>query len=192
MAGKVIILSAPSGSGKSTIINALMSGGRLNLKFSVSATNRLPRGAEQNGVDYHFLTTEEFRNAVDKNEFLEYEEVYPGRYYGTLRSEIKRISDEGADVVMDIDVNGALRVKQELGSDALGVFIMPPSIEELRRRLESRATDSAESIEARIERAKYEIDQAPKFDATVINDELDRAVAEAEALIVNYLNGFKK
>lgn len=188
MAGKVIILSAPSGSGKSTIINALMSAGRLNLKFSVSATNRAPRGAEQNGIDYHFLSTEDFRAAVENNEFLEYEEVYPGRYYGTLKSEIKRISDEGADVIMDIDVNGALRVKQELGTDALAVFIMPPSIDELRRRLESRATDSAESIDARIERAKYEIEQAAKFDTTVINDNLQRAVEETESAIINYLN----
>lgn len=188
MAGKVIILSAPSGSGKSTIINALMSAGRLNLKFSVSATNRAPRGAEQNGIDYHFLSTEDFRAAVENNEFLEYEEVYPGRYYGTLKSEIKRISDEGANVIMDIDVNGALRVKQELGTDALAVFIMPPSIDELRRRLESRATDSAESIDARIERAKYEIEQAAKFDTTVINDNLQRAVEETESAIKNYLN----
>lgn len=188
MAGKVIILSAPSGSGKSTIINALMSAGQLNLKFSVSATNRAPRGAEQNGIDYHFLSTEDFRAAVENNEFLEYEEVYPGRYYGTLKSEIKRISDEGADVIMDIDVNGALRVKQELGTDALAVFIMPPSIDELRRRLESRATDSAESIDARIERAKYEIEQAAKFDTTVINDNLQHAVEETESAIKNYLN----
>ncbi len=187
MAGKVIILSAPSGSGKSTIINALMSKGQLNLKFSISATNRPPRGEEKNGIDYYFLTSEEFRAAVANNEFLEYEEVYPGRFYGTLKSEIKRISDEGADVVMDIDVNGALRVKETLGTDALGIFIMPPSVNELRHRLVSRATDSAESINARIERAKYEIEQAPKFDATVVNDDLQRAVDETEELIVNYL-----
>ena len=187
MAGKVIILSAPSGSGKSTIISALMSKGQLNLKFSISATNRPPRGEEKNGIDYYFLTSEEFRAAVANNEFLEYEEVYPGRFYGTLKSEIKRISDEGADVVMDIDVNGALRVKETLGTDALGIFIMPPSVDELRHRLVSRATDSAESINARIERAKYEIEQAPKFDATVVNDDLQRAVDETEELIVNYL-----
>ena len=187
MAGKVIILSAPSGSGKSTIISALMSKGQLNLKFSISATNRPPRGEEKNGIDYYFLTSEEFRAAVANNEFLEYEEVYPGRFYGTLKSEIKRISDEGADVVMDIDVNGALRVKETLGADALGIFIMPPSVDELRHRLVSRATDSAESINARIERAKYEIEQAPKFDATVVNDDLQRAVDETEGLIVNYL-----
>ena len=187
MAGKVIILSAPSGSGKSTIISALMSKGQLNLKFSISATNRPPRGEEKNGIDYYFLTSEEFRAAVANNEFLEYEEVYSGRFYGTLKSEIKRISDEGADVVMDIDVNGALRVKETLGADALGIFIMPPSVDELRHRLVSRATDSAESINARIERAKYEIEQAPKFDATVVNDDLQRAVDETEELIVNYL-----
>lgn len=188
MAGKVIILSAPSGSGKSTIINALMFTGRLNLKFSVSATNRAPRGAEQNGIDYHFLATEDFRNLVENDEFLEYEEVYPGRYYGTLKSEIKRISDDGADVIMDIDVNGALRVKDKLGSDALAVFILPPSVDELRNRLEARATDSAESIDARIERAKYEIAQADKFDITIVNDNLQQAIEETESVINAYLN----
>ncbi|MBE6304587.1 MAG: guanylate kinase [Bacteroidales bacterium] len=188
MAGKVIILSAPSGSGKSTIINAVMSTGRLNLRFSVSATNRVPRGAEKNGIDYHFLATEDFRNLVENDKFLEYEEVYPGRYYGTLKSEIKRISDEGADVIMDIDVNGALRVKEKLGSDALAVFILPPSIDELRNRLEARATDSAESIDARIERAKYEIAQADKFDITIVNDNLQQAIEETESAINAYLN----
>ncbi len=187
MAGKVIILSAPSGSGKSTIINALMKSNRFNLRFSVSATNRAPRGEEQNGTDYHFLTDEEFRAAIANDEFLEYEEVYPGRFYGTLKSEIERIGAMGCNVVMDIDVNGALRVKEQLRSDALSLFIQPPSIDELRRRLESRATDSPESIDARIDRARYELEQAPRFDATVVNDNLQQAIDQVESIITDYL-----
>lgn len=188
MAGKVIILSAPSGSGKSTIINALMRGGKINMQFSVSATNRAPRGEEKDGVNYHFLTDDEFRKAIADDAFIEYEEVYPGRFYGTLRSEIDRIAAAGSVVVMDIDVNGALRVKDQLGDDALAVFIQPPSIDELRRRLEARATDSIESIEARIDRAKYELDQAPRFDAVIVNDDLQKAVTEAEKIITEYLS----
>lgn len=188
MAGKVIILSAPSGSGKSTIINALMSGGTLNMQFSVSATNRAPRGAEINGKDYHFLSDEEFRRAIADDAFIEYEEVYPGRFYGTLRSEIDRIAGAGSNAVMDIDVNGALRVKEKLGNRAISIFIQPPSIDELRRRLESRATDSPESIDARIDRARYELDQAARFDATVINDNLDSAIDETSRIINDFLN----
>ncbi|MDE6513137.1 MAG: guanylate kinase [Muribaculaceae bacterium] len=188
MNGKVIILSAPSGSGKSTIINALMSGGEINLQFSVSATNRAPRGSEVNGKDYHFLSDAEFRRAISDDAFLEYEEVYPGRFYGTLKSEVDRIGAAGSNVVMDIDVNGALRVKDKLDQRALSIFIQPPSIDELRRRLEGRATDSPESIDARIDRAKYELDQAPRFDARIINDNLDDAVAEARRIIVEFLN----
>lgn len=188
MNGKVIILSAPSGSGKSTIINALMNGGEINMQFSVSATNRAPRGKEENGKDYHFLSDAEFRRAISEDAFLEYEEVYPGRFYGTLNSEIDRIGKAGSNAVMDIDVNGALRVKEKLNGRALSIFIQPPSIEELRRRLESRATDSPASIDARIDRARYELEQAPHFDATIINDNLENAVAEARRLIVDFLN----
>lgn len=187
MAGKVIILSAPSGSGKSTIINALMNGGKLNMQFSVSATNRAPRGAEEDGVDYHFLSDEAFRKAIADDAFVEYEEVYPGRFYGTLKSEIERIAANGSNAVMDIDVNGALRVKEKLGSRAMSIFIQPPSIDELRRRLEARATDSPESIEARIDRAKYELDQAPRFDIRVINDDLTKAVGETADAIAGFL-----
>ncbi|MCM1310534.1 MAG: guanylate kinase [Bacteroides sp.] len=188
MAGKVIILSAPSGSGKSTIISALMKAGELNMQFSVSATNRAPRGAEVNGKDYHFLTDEEFRKAIAADAFLEYEEVYPGRFYGTLRSEVDRIAAAGSNTVMDIDVNGALRVKEQLGSQALAIFIQPPSIDELRRRLEARATDSPDSIDARIDRARYELDQAPRFDVTVVNDNLDRAITETSRLITEFIS----
>ena len=186
--GKVIIISAPSGSGKSTIINALMAQGNLNLQFSVSATNREPRGSEQNGIDYHFLTTEEFRHAISDNAFLEFEEVYPGRYYGTLKSEIKRIADAGGNVVLDIDVNGGIRVKNQLGDQALALFIEPPSIEELRRRLTARATDSPESIEQRVERAAYELEQGKKYDVRIINDVLAAAVKTTGDAISDFIN----
>lgn len=187
MAGKVIILSAPSGSGKSTIINALMNEGKLNMQFSVSATNRAPRGSEQHGKDYYFLSDEEFRRAIADNAFLEYEEVYPGRFYGTLKSEIDRIGAAGSNVVMDIDVNGALRVKEQLGDRALSLFIQPPGIDELRRRLEQRATDSAESIATRIERARYELEQAPQFDARIVNDNLGPAIDRTRDIISDFL-----
>lgn len=187
MAGKVIILSAPSGSGKSTIINALMNEGKLNMQFSVSATNRAPRGSEQHGKDYYFLSDEEFRHAIADNAFLEYEEVYPGRFYGTLKSEIDRIGAAGSNVVMDIDVNGALRVKEQLGDRALSLFIQPPGIDELRRRLEQRATDSAESIATRIERARYELEQAPQFDARIVNDKLEPAIDRTRDIISDFL-----
>lgn len=188
MAGKVIILSAPSGSGKSTIINALMQEGSLNMRFSVSATNRAPRGAEVDGVDYHFLSDSEFRQAIADDAFVEYEEVYQGRFYGTLKSEIDHIAEAGSNAVMDIDVNGAIRVKEKLGDRALGIFIQPPSIDELRRRLESRATDSPESIDARIDRACYELNQAPRFDVRIVNDDLLRAIDDTRAAIAEFLN----
>lgn len=187
MAGKVIIVSAPSGSGKSTIINALMSEGSLNMQFSVSATNRQPRGQEQNGVDYHFLSTDDFRRAIERNDFLEYEEVYPGRYYGTLKSEIRRIADAGSNVVLDIDVNGGLRVKEQLGDTALALFIQPPSIDELRKRLTLRATDSAESIEDRVNRAAYELEQGKKYDTIIVNDDLSKAVDQTRQAIADFL-----
>ncbi|MDE5900215.1 MAG: guanylate kinase [Muribaculaceae bacterium] len=188
MAGKVIIISAPSGCGKSTIISALMNSGEINMQFSVSATNRAPRGQEINGKDYHFLSDEEFRSAIATDAFLEYEEVYPGRFYGTLKSEIDRIASNGSNVVLDIDVNGGLRVKHELAEKALSIFIKPPSIGALRSRLEKRGTDSMESIDARVDRAQYEIEQAPRYDVTVVNDDLDTAVAEVKRVIVDFLN----
>lgn len=164
-----------------------MATGEINMQFSVSATNRQPRGAEQNGVDYHFLTDQEFRNAIAEDAFLEYEEVYPGRFYGTLKSEIDRIAGNGSNVVLDIDVNGGLRVKNELGDRALSIFIEPPTIEALRERLEGRGTDSLESIDARVNRARYEIDQAPRYDVTVVNDDLPTAIAEVRKLILDFL-----
>ena len=186
--GKVIIISAPSGCGKSTIINALMADGRLNMQFSVSATNREPRGTERDGVDYHFLSTEEFRKAIADDAFLEYEEVYPGRFYGTLRSEIDRIAAQDSNVVLDIDVNGGLRVKRLLGKQALALFVEPPSVEVLRQRLESRGTDSPESIDSRVERARYEIEQAPRYDCRVVNDDLSVAVEQTYRIIRKFLD----
>lgn len=185
--GKIIVLSAPSGSGKSTIINSILEEGCFDMDFSVSATNRNPRPGEENHVHYHFLTTEEFRNAIDSGQFIEWEEVYPGRYYGTLRSEIDRMLRKGSNVILDIDVHGALNVKKIYGSTACTIFIEPPSIDELRRRLEQRGTDDAERINTRINRAEYELSLAPQFDARVVNDDLAAAIARTKEVIAAHL-----
>ena len=181
--GKIIVIAAPSGCGKSTIINALLEGGDLNLGFAVSATTRAPRQGEKDGVNYYFMTEEAFRDAIVDGEFLEYEEVYPGRFYGTLRSEIDRIIGEGRNIILDLDVNGALRVKQEYGPQALAVFIAPPSIDELRHRLELRGTESTEVIDTRVDRAEYEISRAPEFDRQIVNDDLATAIRQTRNLI---------
>lgn len=186
MKGKVIIISAPSGCGKSTIIRAIMERGKVDLKFSVSATNRPPREGETDGVNYHFITTEEFQQAIADDRFVEYEEVYPGRYYGTLKSEIVERCERGETVVLDIDVKGGVRVKELFGRDALSIYIMPPSVEELRRRLEGRATDSAEAIDQRVSKAEFELGFAPRYDCRVINDQLDLAVEQTEAIILDF------
>ena len=177
--GKLLIFSAPSGSGKSTIINYLMEQG-LNLHFSVSATSRPPRGQEQHGVEYFFLTPEEFRSRIDKGDFLEYEEVYKDRYYGTLKEQVDSQLSRGENVVCDVDVLGGKNIKKAYGDRALSLFIQPPSIEALRARLVGRATDSEEVINDRIARAEFELSFAEKFDTVVVNDDL--AVAKAEAL----------
>ena len=186
MKGKVIIISAPSGCGKSTIIRAIMERGKVDLKFSVSATNRPPREGETDGVNYHFITTEEFQQAIADDRFVEYEEVYPGRYYGTLKSEIVERCERGETVVLDIDVKGGVRVKELFGRDALSIYITPPSVEELRRRLEGRATDSAEAIDQRVSKAEFELGFAPRYDCRVINDQLDLAVEQTEAIILDF------
>lgn len=183
---KIIIFSAPSGSGKSTIINYLMQQG-LNLHFSVSATSRPPRGAEQNGVEYYFLTPEDFKQRIAQGEFLEYEEVYKDRFYGTLKSQVDAQLAKGENVVCDVDVLGGQNIKKHYGQRALSIFIQPPSIEALRQRLEGRGTDSPEVINDRIARAEFELSFADKFDHAVVNDDLQQAQAEALALIQNFL-----
>ncbi len=191
MEGKLIIFAAPSGSGKSTIINSIMADGgaeELNLHFSISATSRAPRGEEKNGVEYFFLSPEEFKAKIANDEFVEYEEVYTDKFYGTLKSQVDKQLAAGENVVFDVDVNGALRIKRLYGKRALSIFIQPPSIEALRSRLEKRATDAPEVIEQRIERAKYELSQAENFDEVVINDHLEIAQVEARALVEDFLS----
>lgn len=186
MAGKLIIFSAPSGSGKSTIINYLLQQ-PLNLAFSISATSRPPRGTEQNGVEYFFLTPEEFRQRIANGDFLEYEEVYPDRFYGTLKEQVEKQLAEGQNVIFDVDVVGGCNIKRFYGDRALSVFIQPPSIEELRRRLVGRASDAPEVIETRIAKAEYELGFAPKFDRVIVNDKLEQAQAETLQVIKAFL-----
>ena len=190
MEGKLIIFAAPSGSGKSTIINSIMADGGaedLNLHFSISATSRAPRGEEKNGVEYFFLTPEEFRQKIANDEFVEYEEVYTDKFYGTLKSQVDKQLANGENIIFDVDVNGAMNIKKLYGKRALSIFIQPPSIEELRDRLEKRATDAPEVIAQRVERAKYELEQAEHFDEVVINDNLEVAKVEARALVEDLL-----
>ena len=186
MAGKLIIFSAPSGSGKSTIINYLLKQD-LHLRFSISATSRAPRGTEKNGVEYYFLTPEEFRSRIANGDFLEYEEVYTDKYYGTLKSEVERILNEGDNVIFDVDVVGGCNIKKFYGERALSVFIQPTSIEELKKRLIGRGTDEPEVIENRIAKAEYELSFAPKFDKIIINDDLETAKAHALKVIKEFL-----
>jgi guanylate kinase len=189
MPGKLIIFSAPSGSGKSTIINWLMSHEELRMAFSISCTSRAPRGTERNGVEYFFVTPEEFRRRIDNDDFLEYEEVYKDRYYGTLKQQVEAQLEKGENVVFDVDVKGGCNIKNYYGDRALSVFIQPPSIEELRNRLTGRGTDAPEVIEDRIARASFELTFAPKFDKVVVNDDLDKAKAEALKIVKDFLFG---
>lgn len=186
MAGKIIIVSAPSGCGKSTIINALMDRGIINAQFSVSATNRPPRTGEVDGINYHFLTDEQFHDAIAAGDFIEFEEVYPGRYYGTLRKEVEQRMTDGKNVILDIDVCGGVNVKKMFGNEALALFIFPPSVEELRRRLKSRGTDDEAEINRRISRAEYELGFSKEYDKTVINDDLEKAIEETGCLINDF------
>ncbi len=185
--GKLIIFSAPSGSGKSTIIQSLLDKD-LNLSFSISATSRAPRGSEQNGVEYYFISPEEFKSRIANDEFLEYEEVYAGKFYGTLKSEVERILNSGKNVIFDVDVVGGLNIKKYYGDQALALFIQPPSIKELEKRLKNRATDTPEVIASRIAKAEYELSFAPRFDKIIVNDVLEKAQAEAYHLIRQFID----
>ena len=188
MPGKIIIFSAPSGSGKSTIIDRLMSHKELNMAFSISCTSRPPRGTERDGVEYFFVSPDEFRRRIEADEFLEYEEVYKDRYYGTLKSQVENQLAKGENVVLDVDVKGGCNIKRFYGDRALSLFIQPPSLDELRRRLEGRGTDAPEVIEDRLARASFELTFADKFDHVIINDDLDRAVNEALKAVEEFIN----
>lgn len=187
MKGKIIILSAPSGTGKSTIIGRLMTDKTLRLGFSVSATSRLPRGAEVDGKDYFFLTEKEFKDKAERGEFVEWEEVYPGTCYGTLASEVERVVGGGLNLIMDVDVKGALNIKERYGTEAISIFVMPPTLDVLEKRLRGRATDSDETIARRLAKAEFEMGFAPRFDTVVINDDLDTAVSEVDKKIREFI-----
>lgn len=184
---KLIIFSAPSGTGKSTLVRYLINLD-LNLQFSISATSREPRGEEKDGVEYFFITSKEFRDKIANNEFIEYEEVYEDRFYGTLKSNVDDILDKGKNVVFDIDCVGGLNIKKIYGDRALAVFIMPPSVQTLRERLEKRGTDTPEVIESRLAKAEYEMSFAPQFDIIIENDDFDQAKKETYNVIKKFIN----
>ena len=188
MRGKCLIFSAPSGSGKSTIVQWLLLHPELKMVFSISATSRAPRGTEKNGVEYFFLTADEFRARIANDEFLEYEEVYSGCFYGTLKEQVEKRLNEGMNVVFDVDVVGGCNIKKYYGEQALSMFIQPPSIEELERRLKNRGTDSDEMIAKRVAKASYELTFAPKFDVVIVNDKLEEAQMKALSTIKSFLN----
>ena len=185
---KVIIFSAPSGSGKSTIINRLMQHPELQLAFSISCTSREPRGKEQHGVEYFFLSPDEFRARIEAGEFLEYEEVYTNRFYGTLTSQVEKQLNEGQNVVLDVDVKGGCNIKKYYQDKALSVFIQPPSIDELKKRLVSRGTDTPEVIEDRLAKAGFELSFAPQYDVVIVNDNIETATKEAFDVIKSFIN----
>lgn len=186
MKGKLIIFSAPSGSGKSTIINYLLQQD-LNLHFSISATSRLPRGSERHGVEYYFLSPEEFKSKIAAGEFLEYEEVYQDKFYGTLKSEVERLLSEGNNVIFDVDVVGGCNIKKYYGDRALSIFVQPPSIDILRQRLEGRGTDAPEIIDSRVAKAEYELGFACKFDTVIVNDNLEKAQVETLETVKRFI-----
>lgn len=183
---KVIIFSAPSGAGKSTIVGYLLRKYPF-LEFSISATSRAPRGTEQHGKEYFFFTQEEFRTKIAEGAFVEYEEVYPGAFYGTLRSEVERIWAKGHIILFDIDVKGGVNLKKLFKEDALSVFIKPPSVDALKQRLESRGTDTAEAIAKRVAKASEELEYEKHFDYVLVNDDLEKSFAEADSLIEKYI-----
>ena len=185
--GKIIIVSAPSGTGKSTIIKQLIEKEELQLRFSVSATNRSPREGETDGLSYHFLSTEEFKKRIADDAFVEYEEVYPGRFYGTLKSEVSRVLQQGNNLILDIDVKGGINVKKQY-PEALSLFILPPSIETLRQRLLARATDDIETINQRVAKADFELTFADKYDVRVVNDDLPKAIDETYNIVKEFID----
>lgn len=185
--GKIIILSAPSGSGKSTIIGELMKKPDLKLGFSISATSRQPRGTEKNGREYFFFTEEEFKKNVEAGNFVEWEEVYPGVCYGTLISEVERITGSGSNLIMDVDVKGALNIKKRFRDEAITIFIMPPDKQTLEKRLRNRGTDSEETILKRLHKSEYEMEFADRFDCVVVNDNLQEAVDNTESKIKDFI-----
>lgn len=184
--GKLMIFSAPSGSGKSTLVQYLMSQNP-DLAFSISCTSRAPRGTEKDGVEYYFLSPEEFRKRIENDEFLEYEEVYTDKFYGTLKSEVERLSSEGKVVLFDVDVKGGVNIKKFYGDRALSIFVQPPSIEELSRRLHGRGTDTEEVIQTRLDKAAYELTFAPQFDQIIVNDDLETAKADLLKVMKEFL-----
>jgi guanylate kinase len=186
MQGKLIIFSAPSGAGKTTIVRYLLDR-NLNLEFSISATSREMRHTETDGKDYYFLTPEEFRSKIKNHEFLEWEEVYQGTFYGTLKSEVERIRSKGMNVIFDVDVVGGCNIKKQYGNDALAVFVRPPSVEELRNRLITRSTDAPEVIEKRIAKAEFELTFADQFDVIIVNEVLEKAFQEAEKCVKEFV-----
>ncbi len=186
MKGKLIIISAPSGAGKTTIVKHLLQQ-EFKLEFSVSATSRQPRPGEKQGRDYYFIPENEFRQKIDNQEFLEWEEVYDGIFYGTLKSEVTRILDLGKNVIFDVDVVGGLNIKKNYGSDALAIFVEPPSVEELERRLRNRSTETEQKINIRIAKAKKELESAGQFDVIIINDVLPAALDETERAVSDFL-----
>lgn len=184
--GKLIILTAPSGSGKTSITRYLI-GKYPRLSFSISATTRAPRGTEKDGVEYHFLSVDDFRTRIDANEFIEWEMVYEGKYYGTLKSELQRIWNQGKVPMLDIDVQGAIHVQQQFAGNCLSIFIQPPSVAELRRRLSARGTETPESLETRVNKASYEMSFNHHFTKTILNEDLEKACAETEQVIKDFL-----
>lgn len=185
--GKLIVFSAPSGSGKTTIVRHLLSKEDLNLEFSISAASREPRSEEVNGKDYYFMSTEEFKKHIKNEDFLEWEEVYRDNFYGTLKSEVERIWAKGKNVIFDIDVSGGLRIKHKFPEETLAVFVKPPSVDELKRRLKERSTESDDKINMRIAKASVELATAPQFDVIIKNYDLDIALEEAYQLVKNFV-----
>jgi guanylate kinase len=190
MKGKLLIISAPSGSGKTTIVKHLLKN-IPGLKFSVSATSRPPRSGEVDGKDYYFLSEKEFRQKISNDEFLEFEEVYNGIYYGTLKSKVERIRSQGKNIILDVDVEGGLNIKKIYGKEALAIFIKPPSLEELEKRLQQRSTESRGKIRMRIAKAKKELNYASRFDVIIINDELSKALEETKKIIHDFIKKHK-